>query len=718
MTCGAGELRGERPTVGLVLSGGAARGTAHIGVLRALEELSVPVDVIAGTSMGSIIGGLYASGMSPDEMEAWLESVDWHDLLDDRPARAVRDARVKNQELNFIDRLEMGVSARGLRAPSGMVSGQKLLHTLRTLTLPVAGLGDFDELPIPFRAVATDIENGDLIVMGSGDLAVAMRASMAVPGVFAPEEVDGRVLVDGMVVSNLPVRVVKEMRPRPDVIIAVDVGSDLKTREELGGALDYTSQMIALLTRQNEAVDKGMLGERDIIVRVAMPDASLSDFVGSLANVEAGHEAAMGEVERLRKLSVGAAGYEVYLARQRKERRREVILSGVRVNGGQDPARERAVMGKLDLPLGEPVDLVEVERQLLGVFDRGGYQLVTASTYYDEPGWILDVTTRDKPWGPNLLQTGVVMESDLSGATDIGLLVSVRMRQWNEWGGEWYTRLRLGGRDSVFSEFYQPLGARGDWFVAAVTEAWEERQVTMPAGEEQGAYEFKHQMLGGDVGLRPTPPLELRLGVRLEHGSSTPLGSDAGEREEDTLYLWRAAMLYDSLSSAYFPRSGQLMRIVAEYGWSDSDERDEILMGSLNYAIPLTYGPHTAVFSVGGSTSTGGELPLYRQYSLGGLNRLSGLRRGAIRGDSSFISSLNYYYKIADLSPQMGEGIYLGFSLEAGQVWARDDNRSPSDLLFGGSVYIGMDTLFGGLYLTVGHTESDTSLNLLLGRPF
>src|SRR6266511_2405365 len=203
------EPAAHRPRIALVLSGGAARGSAHVGVLKVIEENRIPVDFVAGTSMGAIIGGLYASGLSPEEMDRILTSTDWNDLFSDRPARKHLSFRRKEEDLESLIKIEMGWRG-GLTFPASLVAGDKMMFYLRKLTLQSQGISNFDRLPVPFRAVATDIENGEMVVVAKGDLAEALRASMAIPGAFAPQEIDGRLLVDGFLSQNLPVSVARE----------------------------------------------------------------------------------------------------------------------------------------------------------------------------------------------------------------------------------------------------------------------------------------------------------------------------------------------------------------------------------------------------------------------------------------------------------------------------------------------------------------------------
>jgi len=237
-----------RPRIGLVLSGGGARGAAHIGVLKVLDELHLHVDAIAGTSMGAVVGGLYASGMSGRQIEALFTSVDWQDAFSDRPRRADLGFRRKQEDRDFLVNLPLGVQGHRLQIPTGLIQGQKLTQLLRRATLPVANLSRFDAFPTRFRAVATDLESGAAVIMDSGDLTTALRASMSAPGFLAPVERDGRLLVDGGLVENLPIDVARGMGV--DVLIVVDAGFPLQTRDRLNSLTSVSNQALAILVRE------------------------------------------------------------------------------------------------------------------------------------------------------------------------------------------------------------------------------------------------------------------------------------------------------------------------------------------------------------------------------------------------------------------------------------------------------------------------------------
>ncbi|MDE2250763.1 MAG: patatin-like phospholipase family protein, partial [Gammaproteobacteria bacterium] len=286
----AAQHQSRRPRIGLVLSGGGARGMAHAGVLEVLDDLHLRVDAIAGTSMGAVIGGLYASGMSGRDIERLLASVDWQDAFRDRPPRAELGFRRKQEEHDFLVNFPLGVQGRRLLIPAGLVQGEKLTELIRRATLPVATVTNFDELPIPFRAVATDLETGASVVMDSGDLTSALRASMSAPGVFAPVERDGRLLVDGGLTENLPIDVARAMGV--DVLIVVDAGFPLQTRDRLNSLTSVSNQALAILVRRDVERQISTLGPGDVLLQPALGQRASYDFNGVAAAVEAGVSAA------------------------------------------------------------------------------------------------------------------------------------------------------------------------------------------------------------------------------------------------------------------------------------------------------------------------------------------------------------------------------------------------------------------------------------------
>src|SRR3984957_13738046 len=278
-----------RPRICVVLSGGGARGIAHIGVLKVLEDLKIPIDCIAGTSMGAVVGGLYASGMSAHDIEKTMRSVDWQEAFHDSPPRRDLNFRRKQDDRNFLVRLPLGLKHGQILLPKGLIQGQKLEETLRQLTLPFSNTTDFDQLPTPFRAVATDLLTGSAVLMDKGDLSIAMRASISAPGLFAPVESQGRVLVDGGLAENLPIDVARDMHA--DILIVSDVSFPLQSRDALDSALSISNQMLAILVRKDADRQRATLGKQDVLIEPLLGGASSTNFSVPSSTIPAGEDA-------------------------------------------------------------------------------------------------------------------------------------------------------------------------------------------------------------------------------------------------------------------------------------------------------------------------------------------------------------------------------------------------------------------------------------------
>ena len=343
----------KRQKIGLVLGGGGAKGSAHIGVLKVLEELKIPIDCIAGTSMGAIVGSLYASGMSTAEIEEVLTTVDWDDLFTDDPPRKDIDFRRKQEDLTYLSKISVGIKDGKVALPKGFTAGQKIGVFFQTLMVPVAGITDFDNLPIPYRAVAADLETGDMVVLGKGSLADAARASMSVPGVFPPADVEGRYLTDGGIVRNLPVDVVREMCA--DVVIAVDVGKPLPQRDALTNPIAIMNQMIDIMMKQNVQVQIDSLKDRDVFIRPELGTITSADFKRGKEAVERGEKAAMLKENELRQYSVSEKEYEAFLAKHKRKDVSIIKVGSITIEG-LDRVPPEAVQSKLKIQAGDELD--------------------------------------------------------------------------------------------------------------------------------------------------------------------------------------------------------------------------------------------------------------------------------------------------------------------------------------------------------------------------
>ena len=711
LACLASDLLGQdaapssvegRPKVGLVLSGGGARGVAHIGVLKALEELRVPIDYVAGTSMGAIVGGLYASGMSPDEIEQSLAGADWRYLLSDAPPRESRSFRDKERDTRLNQNLQLGISRSGeVQLPVGFISGQKLLAKLRDLTLPVRQVEDFDRLPIPFRAVATDLATGEKVVLGSGNLADAMRASMAVPGVFTPYEIGGRSLVDGGLSSNLPIETARAMGA--DIVIAVDVRPELKTAEELGSAIAVTNQMLDILIQRETLEQVRTLRSGDVYVRMELPEAGSANFAGAVANVPVGYEKTMTHAGELSRLAVSRPRFQSYLVEQRVARSSGVDISFLEFPGAAGVVRQ-SLERQISFGAGERIELWKLQQELLGLEGFGNTEVVDFRVVEDDGKFGLRVETAPKSRGPNYVNLGFDFDYSSSGETDADLLLAFRMTELNRLGAEWETFLSVGDRTRVFSEFYQPV----EWsrrFFAAVSVLYSSEFISaLDAADERLGFRLQDLQAGIDGGVRLGQTGEVRLGYTRGYSR---IGRALGIPEDTRGWYDRAelrgAITLDTLDRANFPTTGFFGSAVVTASRQELGADDNYTRLRTQLYKPITFGRNTIVPRVvAGVKLSGGDIPFYDRSSLGGFLQLSGFSRGGLYDQNALLAELIYYRELGKLPAAFGGGLYVGLSIEAGDVWGDLDDFDGGNLKYGGSVFLGADTIIGPLYLGVG----------------
>src|SRR5229473_727218 len=405
-----------RPRICLVLSGGGARGMAHIGVLKVLEDLKIPIDCIAGTSMGAIVGGLYASGMTAIDIDATMRSLDWQEAFRDAPPRRDLAFRRKQDDRNFLVRLPLGLKHAKILLPKGFIQGQKLQETLRQLTLPFSNSTDFDLLPTPFRAVATDLETGNAVVMDKGDLAIAMRASMSAPGVFAPVELNGRLLVDGGLAENLPVNVARAMHA--DILIVSDVSFPLQQRAALDSAISISNQMLAILVRKDSDRQRASLSPQDILIEPNLGSAPATDFASPSAVIARGENAAREAIAKLSAYAVGDNAYRDYSARRAAREPGLPPIKFVRVDE-QSKRYEKTILAEMQPLVGKPLDLDQVGKRITELYGLGNFETLDYSLVEqgqgagEETG--LEVRARRKSWGPNYVRFGLNLEDDFQG---------------------------------------------------------------------------------------------------------------------------------------------------------------------------------------------------------------------------------------------------------------------------------------------------------------
>jgi NTE family protein len=711
----------SRPRIGLVLSGGGARGLAHVGVLMALEELRVPVDAIAGTSMGAVVGGLYASGMTAGEIDALMRSLDWSAAFRDRPARNTLNFRRKQDDREFLVRFPLGIKGGSFRVPRGLIQGQRLTQTLRLETLPVAAVEDFDDLPTPFRAVAADLETGARVVLGSGDLTSAMRASMSAPGVFAPVEVDGRLLVDGGVVENLPVDVAKSMGV--DVVIAVDVGFQPVGRRELTSALAVSNQAITIMMMRETGRQRSLLGAEDLLIAPDLAGLQSTDFAAAERTIGLGLVATRAEGGRLASLSLGEAEWQGYVAGRTGREPAEPVVHFVRTDQRSERYKER-IQAELGPVIGKPLDPEAMDARLSHFYGSDNFEALDYRLVREGVLTGIEVSARRKSWGPNFLRFGLELQDDFEGGSSFSAGVRAQVTEVNRYGAEWQTDLQVGINPLFRTEFYQPIGYASDWFV--VPRLTVERQnLNIFDGDDRVAeYRVSNEEAEFDFGREFGSWGELRAGVIYGEGNRHLLVGDPNDptlppRDRFDRGELMARFSVDLLDDVFFPRDGELFTLqwnAPREGLGADASADRI---SFDWTHARSSGRNTLILSAAGGVHVSGPLDQVQDfYTLGGLFDLSGLAPDQVSGPQFGIARAIAYRRIGSGQEGLFDvPTYLGFSLELGNVWQSRSEASVDSALFNGSAFLGFDTLLGPVYLAAGFGEGgDRSFYLLLGR--
>jgi NTE family protein len=715
----AAEAEKPRPKIALVLSGGGARGFAHIGVLKVLREARVPVDFIVATSMGSIVGGAYAAGNTPEQMEALLNKADWDQIFSDRAPREYLTFRRKEDDLRLIGRSELGLKGGTVVLPRGAFGSQNLEEFLREASHPATDARTLNDLPILFRAVATDLESGKQVVLENVPLPIAMRASMSVPGAFAPSQVDGRLLGDGGLVRNLPVEVARDMGA--DIIIAVNVGTPLLPREALSSAFGVAQQMVNILTEQNVAISLAALRRTDVLISPDLNGVNFVDFERGPDLIVRGEVAAREVFERLAALGWEADKYAAWEAiRTRKPELVQRSINEIVVQGAQrtnPDAIKREIASRADLVAGGQVTDEQLLRAARILHGWGEFERVDVRAEFDRGFRNVVVDVDEKPWGPNYLRFGFGLSSDFQ--TDARFLLTLQhtMTWVNSWGAEWRNELTLGDTRRFATSFYQPLGAGSPWFVEPFAEGIKySSDVYDNSFRRTDRLTLSQQTYAGTFGLRLGNSGVARLGGGYQRYRVRPLiGTSAGTALSDSARVAIADVTFDTLDDPNFPRRGYIFEARGTSLFYKGEDRDPVQTFTIGGFAPVTFGRLTLLGIANAARSRddrGG-------FSLGGLFDLSGTPAGSLTGSQAGIIAGLAYYRTDQLLPKaLGRNVYVGMSLEAGNAWQSKSAISHGDLKKAASVFVGLDSILGPLYLAWGQTfGGQSAFYLFLGRP-
>lgn len=545
-----------RPKIGLVLSGGAARGLAHIGVLKALDEQGIQIDAIAGTSMGAVVGGLYASGYTPAELERIALEMDWQQALSDAPPRKDVPFRRKQDDRDFLVKQKISFRDDGtLGLPLGVIQGQNLAMVLESLLVHTSDNRDFDKLAIPFRAVSTDIATGEKVVFRKGHLPQAIRASMSIPAVFAPVEIDGRLLVDGGMVDNIPVDVARDMGV--DVVIVVDIGNPLRDRKDLSTVLDVMNQSITLMTRKNSEAQLATLKPGDVLIQPPLSGYGTTDFGRVPQLIDAGYRATTVLAARLAELRKPKDLNSEALDVARTPNQRKPVIDAIRVENNSKVSDE-VIRHYIRQPLGTRLDLGRLQDDMstlygLDYFDQVQYRVVKEKKLNT-----LVIHATGKKGGTDFLRLGLNLSDDMRGESTFNLGGSYRMNGLNRLGAEWLTRVQLGDRQELYSEFYQPLDVGSRYFVAPFLFHEAQNVDVTEDNDPLLRYRLERYGYGLNVGRQIANNGEIRLGAVQAYGKADVRIGDPSLPDIDfTEGYYELKYSFDTVDDVNFPHEGE-----------------------------------------------------------------------------------------------------------------------------------------------------------------
>ncbi|WP_241573783.1 patatin-like phospholipase family protein [Vibrio parahaemolyticus] len=732
-----------RPKVAVVLAGGGAKGAAHIGVLKALEEMHIPVDIITGTSMGAYVGGLYATGMSADEIESFIYSVDWNSGYRDRVDRSQRRVRDKEYEDRYQITTDLGLRFGEVRAPTGVVQGQNMLRVLRETTGNLGRFDSFDELAIPYRSVATDILELDEVVIGNGYLVDAMMASMSVPGALPPYKLNGHMLVDGGVVNNMPVDVARAMGA--DVVIAVDISTDYKTEDDFTGLFTVADQLSNYLVRRSTQQQVETLQEQDVYIRPNVGQMETVEFDKMPWAFQSGYDITKEMESKLAGLRLSNAEYQKYIDHKQEVRKKlvygddRVVDEIVIVNNTH--YSDVLLTNRLELETGRKIETAEIEKAVENLYALDRFELITYHFEEVDGSNLLVFDVNEKSWGPNYLNFRFFLEDDFDTDSQYGIGMSTNFTNLNSHGAEMALNVEMGTDKLIEAELYSPVLSSQEFFVAGKV-AYSSEGRNLPVSDDDSSLSSVNDFLPVSytefvseiaIGIQPTLWQELRLGGRYSSGSiELSTLASVGNLDFERRGLFANYRL-DTLDDFAFPTRGLLVDL--EYLVSHDTSPEEIgqskpkdIVEDTVYEIDarlkgaMSYQRHTLVGQAEYSfvQSKNSSITLDPR-ELGGFLHLSGIPRNSLIGQNLFFSSLVYRYKWFDNDFGLFEApVYVGASLEHGGTWSDNDlklNEAP--LYNAASIFFGVDSPIGPIMLAYGRTEQDMeAVYLIVGTSF
>ena len=708
------EANRERPRIGLVLGGGGARGGAHVGVLKVLDELRVPVDCVAGTSMGALVGATFAAGTPPERIEREITAINWAATIGSEGRRALLPAQRKEAGITYSNNIEFSVQEGRLRGDSGLLASQHIESRLRLLIGEARRTRDFDDLPLPFRAVATDLASGSMVVLEEGDLARAMRASMAVPGVFAPVVIDGQVLTDGGLLRNLPVDVARSLCA--DVVIAVVLAAPPQSAAELSSPLSLARRSIDAMIESNEGAQLATLGEADVAIRVPVGDIGAGDFERVPETIPLGEQATRDMSEALADYSLPEPAYRRWREALDRGQADPVLVEEIRFAPLQHASADY-LRSRMRISPGDTVPLEAIEAGMNRIYASGDFVRVDYRLLPGDEGRRLRIEAVEKP-GTDFLRFDLGLAGSAGGDVLFALRADHR-REWvNSLGGQWRNALQLGQLSELETALYQPLEPTQRFYVEPGLRLERSLEDVFEDGDRLSRYELIQAEARVNFGLNINNHSRLSAGLR--HGLADydldigeALFAEGHTRDSNVVIDG----LYDTRDASTLPTRGSYVQFQYTRAdkWLGGDHDYQQLETVVGHSTP--WRGNVLLLAGGAGWTLDGDLPRHRDFRIGGARSFPALERGEMRGENYWSASATWLLKLADIQALFGQVFYGGIGLHALRVTDRIDQQ-PEQTVLGASFTLGARTPVGPLLLSLGAADNDSvQLHVALGRP-
>jgi NTE family protein len=686
--------RSSRPKLGLVLEGGGALGLAHIGVLQWMEENRIPVSYVAGTSMGGLVGGIYATGRSPAEVKEITNGINWDDVL--RGQTPFRDLsfRRKQDAHEVPNSLEFGLR-KGLQFPAGFNTGQQVSLILDRVALPYSELKSFNDLPIPFACVATDLVSGKPHVFRSGPLSLALRSTMSLPGIFTPVRDGEHIYADGGLLNNIPIDVAKEMGA--DIVIGIHLETEPISPSAPLSSFAVLGQSISVMIAANELRS---MEQADLLVSVPLQKYNALDYGAADAIIKAGYDAAAAKAKVLAAFSVSEAEWQQYLAQRTARRKTTPTPEFVQVTG-TGPELAESIKDRLSVDVGKPVDTAHMDSQMMRLQGQGRFANVSYSMVEKNGVQGLQIQTEQKPYAPPVVRPIILID----GSDYNNVLFSIGARFTFIDFGSYRSELRsdaiIGSQYLLDTEYYHPITPTSDWFIAPRALANSVQDYVYNGDTEVATYRNRQVLGGFDVGYGFGTTGELRLGyeggyekLSPQIGNSSVLPTVSGATGDARLQFQ-----LNTLDNPVIPRSGQSLLLYTQGDSTNPAAPGPFPLSEVQSQSFFRISAPSSVFIAASGGSTYGFKAGIPAFSLGGSQRLVAWNTNELYTNQYFLGQLGFIHELLKLPPLLGSNVEFIGLYEVGKTYKLALGPKPPNLPMDGAAGIIVNTIFGPVEL-------------------